>query len=145
MPRAVLADLEPGTMDAVRSSPQRDFFSPGTILFSTNRGTESLKITLCLDNLEQEITGQRDTTQKGRISSVFNDSEGAELMDSVLEVVRKEAEMCDMMQAFLVNILHSFFLSLSLIDVYEDQSQLGWRYWKWNGNSFDFQTERRVS
>lgn len=64
-----------------------------------------MKITLCLDNLVQGITGRRDTTQKERGWSVFADSEGLELIDSVLEVVRKEVEVCDMMQAFLVNIL----------------------------------------
>jgi len=54
VPRAVLVDLEPGTMDSVRSGPFGQIFY----------------------------------------------TEGAELVDSVLDVVRKEAESCDCLQGF---------------------------------------------
>eukprot|EP00439_Symbiodinium_sp_Y106_P072660 s1187_g13.t1 len=56
VPRAVLMDLEPGTMDSVRAGPFGQLFRHYT--------------------------------------------EGAELIDSVLDVVRKEAEGCDCLQGF---------------------------------------------
>ncbi|CAA6669939.1 unnamed protein product [Spirodela intermedia] len=59
VPRAVLMDLEPGTMDSVRSGPFGQVFRP--------------------DNFGHY-------------------TEGAELIDSVLDVVRKEAENCDCLQ-----------------------------------------------
>ena len=53
--------------------------------------------------MAQATTGQRDTTQKVSygvsIEYVINfDDAGAELVDSVLDVVRKEAESCDCLQ-----------------------------------------------
>uniref|UniRef100_A0A915DR47 Tubulin beta chain n=1 Tax=Ditylenchus dipsaci TaxID=166011 RepID=A0A915DR47_9BILA len=57
VPRAVLVDLEPGTMDSVRNSPYGQLFRP--------------------DNFVR-----------------------AELVDNVLDVVRKEAEGCDCLQGF---------------------------------------------
>ncbi|KAI8846628.1 Tubulin/FtsZ, GTPase domain-containing protein [Chytridium lagenaria] len=63
VPRAVLVDLEPGTMDSVRAGPFGQLFRPGHY------------------------------------------TEGAELVDSVLDVVRKEAESCDCLQGF--QITHS--------------------------------------
>eukprot|EP00069_Balaena_mysticetus_P010767 bmy_06911T0 len=59
VPRAVLVDLEPGTMDSVRSGPFGQIFRPDNFVF-----------------------------------------EGAELVDAVLDVVRKEAESCDCLQGF---------------------------------------------
>merc|ERR1711862_1037090 len=54
VPRAVLVDLEPGTMDSVRSGPYGQVFRPDNFV---------------LDSQEQEITGPRDTTQKALNSS----------------------------------------------------------------------------
>uniref|UniRef100_A0A0K3C9U5 Tubulin beta chain n=1 Tax=Rhodotorula toruloides TaxID=5286 RepID=A0A0K3C9U5_RHOTO len=61
VPRAVLVDLEPGTMDVIRAGPLGGLFRP--------------------DNMGHY-------------------TEGAELVDSVLDVVRKEAEGCDCLQGF---------------------------------------------
>ncbi|CAE7222109.1 BTU1 [Symbiodinium sp. KB8] len=66
VPRAVLMDLEPGTMDSVRAGPFGQLFRPDNFVFGQ--------------------TGAGNNWAKGRIA------EGAELIDSVLDVVRKEAE-----------------------------------------------------
>ena len=74
MPRAVLVDLEPGTMDSVRSGPFGQIFRPDNFVFGQS--------------------GAGNNWAKGHYT------EGAELVDSVLDVVRKEAEGCDCLQGF---------------------------------------------
>jgi tubulin beta len=76
VPRAVLMDLEPGTMDSVRSGPYGPIFRPDNFVFGQS--------------------GAGNNWAKGHYT------EGAELIDSVLDVVRKEAENCDCMQGFQV-------------------------------------------
>lgn len=78
VPRAVLIDLEPGTMDSVRSGPFGQIFRPDNFVFGQS--------------------GAGNNWAKGHYT------EGAELVDSVLDVVRKEAEGCDCLQVnFLIN------------------------------------------
>lgn len=72
VPRAILMDLEPGTMDSVRSGPYGQVFRPDNFVFGQ--------------------TGAGNNWAKGHYT------EGAELIDSVLDVVRKEAESCDCLQ-----------------------------------------------
>uniref|UniRef100_A0A804LBY6 Tubulin/FtsZ GTPase domain-containing protein n=1 Tax=Zea mays TaxID=4577 RepID=A0A804LBY6_MAIZE len=72
VPRAVLMDLEPGTMDSVRSGPYGHIFRPDNFVFGQS--------------------GAGNNWAKGHYT------EGAELIDSVLDVVRKEAENCDCLQ-----------------------------------------------
>jgi tubulin beta len=79
VPRAVLIDLEPGTMDAVRAGPFGQLFRPDNFVFGQS--------------------GAGNNWAKGHYT------EGAELVDSVLDVVRKEAEGCDSLQGF--QITHS--------------------------------------
>jgi len=79
VPRAILVDLEPGTMDAVKSGPFGALFRPDSFVFGQS--------------------GAGNNWAKGHYT------EGAELIDSVLEVVRKEAEGCDCLQGF--QICHS--------------------------------------
>jgi len=74
VPRAVLVDLEPGTMDSVRSGPYGAIFRPDNFVFGQS--------------------GAGNNWAKGHYT------EGAELVDSVLDVVRKEAEGCDCLQGF---------------------------------------------
>ncbi|OLP80309.1 Tubulin beta chain [Symbiodinium microadriaticum] len=74
VPRAVLMDLEPGTMDSVRAGPFGQLFRPDNFVFGQ--------------------TGAGNNWAKGHYT------EGAELIDSVLDVVRKEAEGCDCLQGF---------------------------------------------
>ncbi|KAI4825422.1 hypothetical protein KUCAC02_021102 [Chaenocephalus aceratus] len=74
VPRAVLVDLEPGTMDSVRSGPLGQIFRPDNFVFGQS--------------------GAGNNWAEGHYT------EGAELVDSVLDVVRKEAESCDCLQGF---------------------------------------------
>ncbi|KAF4379284.1 hypothetical protein F8388_013502 [Cannabis sativa] len=76
VPRAVLMDLEPGTMDSIRSGPYGEIFRPDNFVFGQS--------------------GAGNNWAKGHYT------EGAELIDSVLDVVRKEAENCDCLQGFQV-------------------------------------------
>uniref|UniRef100_A0A914UT90 Uncharacterized protein n=1 Tax=Plectus sambesii TaxID=2011161 RepID=A0A914UT90_9BILA len=74
VPRAVLVDLEPGTMDSVRAGPFGQLFRPDNFVFGQS--------------------GAGNNWAKGHYT------EGAELVDNVLDVVRKEAESCDCLQGF---------------------------------------------
>uniref|UniRef100_A0A183BTA7 Tubulin beta chain n=1 Tax=Globodera pallida TaxID=36090 RepID=A0A183BTA7_GLOPA len=74
VPRAVLVDLEPGTMDSVRAGPFGQLFRPDNFIFGQS--------------------GAGNNWAKGHYT------EGAELVDNVLDVVRKEAENCDCLQGF---------------------------------------------
>ncbi|KAH7567130.1 hypothetical protein JRO89_XS07G0021700 [Xanthoceras sorbifolium] len=74
VPRAVLMDLEPGTMDSIRSGPYGQIFRPDNFVFGQS--------------------GAGNNWAKGHYT------EGAELIDAVLDVVRKEAENCDCLQGF---------------------------------------------
>jgi len=80
VPRAILMDLEPGTMDSVRAGPFGQLFRPDNFVFGQ--------------------TGAGNNWAKGHYT------EGAELIDSVLDVVRKEAEGCDCLQGF--QLCHSW-------------------------------------
>ncbi|KAL4285381.1 hypothetical protein GQ457_16G024480 [Hibiscus cannabinus] len=76
VPRAVLMDLEPGTMDSIRTGPYGQIFRPDNFVFGQS--------------------GAGNNWAKGHYT------EGAELIDSVLDVVRKEAENCDCLQGILL-------------------------------------------
>jgi len=79
VPRAVLTDLEPGTMDAIRSGSYGQLFRPDNYVFGQS--------------------GAGNNWAKGHYT------EGAELVDSILDVIRKETETCDVLQGF--QITHS--------------------------------------
>ncbi|KAJ1076751.1 hypothetical protein K5549_010069 [Capra hircus] len=79
VPRAVLVDLEPGTMDSIRSSRVGALFQP--------------------DSFVHGNSGAGNNWAKGFYT------EGAELVDSVLDVMRAEAEGCDCLQGF--QLVHS--------------------------------------
>lgn len=93
VPRAILMDLEPGTMDSVRTGPYGQIFRPDNFVFGQS--------------------GAGNNWAKGHYT------EGAELIDAVLDVVRKEAENCDCLQGMLT--LHLCFwiviLNVFLIEV----------------------------
>ncbi|KAJ7069895.1 tubulin beta chain [Mycena amicta] len=76
VPRAVLVDLEPGTMGVIRSGPLGALFRPDNFVFGQS--------------------GAGNNWAKGYYT------EGAELVDSVLDVVRREAEGADSLQGFQV-------------------------------------------
>ncbi|KAA8901642.1 hypothetical protein DIURU_003170 [Diutina rugosa] len=79
VPRAVLVDLEPGTSDAIKQSKIANLFRPDNFIF-----------------------GQ---SSAGNVWAKGHYTEGAELVDSVLDIVRREAEGCDSLQGF--QITHS--------------------------------------
>merc|ERR1711871_1681127 len=66
VPRAILMDLEPGTMDSVRAGPFGQLFRPDNFVFGQS--------------------GAGNNWAKGHYT------EGAELVDSVLDVARKESD-----------------------------------------------------
>jgi len=74
VPRSVLVDLEPGVMDSIKAGPLGQLFRPDNYVFAQS--------------------GAGNNWAKGHYT------EGAELVDAVLDVVRKEAENCDCMQGF---------------------------------------------
>uniref|UniRef100_A0A915N6G2 Tubulin beta chain n=1 Tax=Meloidogyne javanica TaxID=6303 RepID=A0A915N6G2_MELJA len=74
VPRAILVDLEPGTMDSIKAGPDGQLFRPDNFVFGQS--------------------GAGNNWAKGHYT------EGAELVDNVLDVVRKEAEGCDCLQGF---------------------------------------------
>jgi len=76
VPRSIMVDLEPGTADAIRSSSFGKLFRPDNFVFGQN--------------------GAGNNWAKGHYT------EGAELIESVMEVVRKESEGCDCLQGFQV-------------------------------------------
>ncbi|KAH7429645.1 hypothetical protein KP509_09G060300 [Ceratopteris richardii] len=106
VPRSVLVDLEPGTMDSLRSSPYGQIFRPESFVFGS--------------------TGAGNNWAKGHYT------EGAELVDSVLDIVRRDAEACDCLQGF--QVCHSLgggtgsgmgtLLILKIRDEYPDRMML---------------------
>ncbi|KAJ7746284.1 beta-tubulin 2 [Mycena metata] len=79
VPRSLQIDLEAGVCDRVRSGPMGGLFSPETYLHGES--------------------GAGNNWAKGFYT------EGAELIDPILEVVRKQAEACDVLQGF--QVIHS--------------------------------------
>lgn len=67
-----MVDLEPGTLDTVRSGPYGQIFRPDNFVFGQG--------------------GAGNNWAKGHYT------EGAELADTTLDLVRKEAEGCDCLQ-----------------------------------------------
>merc|ERR1712038_2027802 len=103
IPRAVLVDLEPGTMDVIKASAIGPVFKPDYLLFGAN--------------------GAGNNWAKGHYT------EGAELVDGVLDKIRMAVEMCDAPQGF--QLMHSLgggtgsgmgtLLLLKIRDAYPDR------------------------
>lgn len=79
VPRSILTDLEPGTLDTIRSGPYGGLFRPDNFAFGT--------------------AGAGNNWAKGHYT------DGAELIDNIMEIVNKECELCDCLQGF--QIVHS--------------------------------------
>jgi len=79
IPRACVVDLEPGTVDVIKNSSLGNMFSPANLIFGAN--------------------GAGNNWAKGHYT------EGAELIERVLDVIRIENEQCDAPQGF--QLLHS--------------------------------------
>jgi len=103
VPRACLVDLEPGTVDVIKASPVGKLFKPDNFVFGAS--------------------GAGNNWAKGHYT------EGAELIEEALDVVRKEVENCDCPQGF--QICHSLgggtgsgmgtLVLLKLRDAYPDR------------------------
>jgi len=103
VPRAILVDLEPGTVDVIKASPVGTLFRPDNFIFGAS--------------------GAGNNWAKGFYT------EGAELIDSAVDVLRKEVECCDCPQGF--QICHSLgggtgsglgsLVLLKLRDAYPDR------------------------
>ncbi|KAI3379263.1 hypothetical protein SNEBB_003915 [Seison nebaliae] len=76
VPRAVMVDLEPGVINGIRSSQFANFFRP--------------------DNFIHGQSGAGNNWAKGFYT------EGVELLDEILDIVRHEVEICDCLQGFQV-------------------------------------------
>jgi len=74
VPRALLVDLEPGVLNDIKSGQLGSLFRPDNMIHGTN--------------------GAGNNWAKGHYT------EGSELVDQVLDVVRKEVESCDCLQGF---------------------------------------------
>lgn len=74
MPRATLVDLDPGLIDFVMAAPTGNLFRP--------------------ENIISSHTGAGNCWAKGFYSG------GAEIIDSSMEIIRKEAEKADGFQGF---------------------------------------------
>uniref|UniRef100_A0A7N5K651 Tubulin beta 1 class VI n=2 Tax=Ailuropoda melanoleuca TaxID=9646 RepID=A0A7N5K651_AILME len=79
VPRALLVDLEPGTMDSIRSGKLGALFHPDSFIYGNS--------------------GAGNNWAKGHYT------EGAELAESVLDAVRSASEACDCLQGF--QLVHS--------------------------------------
>jgi len=103
VPRAAIVDLEPGTSEMIKASPIGAMFKPDNFIFGAS--------------------GAGNNWAKGHYT------EGAEVIDEVLDVVRREAESCDCPQGF--QITHSLgggtgsglgtLLLLKIRDAYPDR------------------------
>lgn len=75
VPRSVLVDLEPGVLNSIRSCPNLGkLFSP--------------------DNYISAQSGAGNNWAKGYFS------DGAEVIEEVLDNIRSQVELCDRLQAF---------------------------------------------
>ena len=74
VPRALLVDSDSRTMDSIRTGPLANFFNKDNLIFGTS------------------------FRPGGNWAEIYMGS--AELLDSIVEVLRKETESCDRMQGF---------------------------------------------
>lgn len=76
VPRVAMVDLEPGVIDVIKASKRGKLFSPDSFVYGQS--------------------GAGNNWAKGHYT------EGAELVEQSLEVLRREAESCDVLQGFQV-------------------------------------------
>lgn len=74
VPRSVMVDLEPGVLDSVRAGTYGKLFNPDSFIFGQN--------------------GAGNNWAKGFYT------EGSEILDEALDVIRHEAERVDCLQGF---------------------------------------------
>ena len=101
--------MEPGTIDSTRSGTYGKLFKPDNFIYGDN--------------------GAGNNWAKGHYT------EGAEMVENVMDVIRKEAEACDLLQGF--QLTHS----LGGVDI--SKIKIGNRKRSWYSNNL--QSERAVS
>jgi len=74
VPRSVLVDLEPGVIDRIKTGEMKHLFNPGNYVWGTN--------------------GAGNNWAKGHYT------EGAEIVENVIDTIRREAENADCLQGF---------------------------------------------
>lgn len=77
VPRVAMVDLEPGVIDVIKASPRGKLFNPESFVYGQS--------------------GAGNNWAKGHYT------EGAELVEKSLDVIRREAETCDVLQGFQVS------------------------------------------
>jgi len=75
-PTSIMFDLEPGVLDVIRNGPRKDLYNPQSFVHAQS--------------------GAGNNWAKGHYT------EGAELIDEVMDATRKQAEDCDQLQGFQV-------------------------------------------
>ncbi|KAG2324315.1 hypothetical protein Bca52824_007043 [Brassica carinata] len=97
VPRAVLMDLEPGTMDSIRSGPYGQIFRPDNFVFGQS--------------------GAGNNWAKGHYT------EGAELIDAVLDVVRKELRTVTAFKVVSDTVVEPYNATLSVHQLVENADE----------------------
>ena len=77
VPRACLLDLEPGIIDVIKTSPMGSLLKPDNMCFGAS---------------------SYGSSNKSPIKMIH--TEGAELIDEFMYIIRREAEHCDSLQGF---------------------------------------------
>jgi tubulin beta len=137
VPRAILVDLEPGTMDAIRSGPYGSLFRPDNFVFGQSgagnnwaKGRKSPTLffffakqehfwSTCFRRVHSTLQFLPLLFASFLLTTLPIDyTEGAELVDAVLDVVRKEAEATDALQGMLSRTVTSVTILLIYHVVY---------------------------
>ena len=118
VPHAILVDLEPGTMDAIRSGAFGGLFHPDNFVFGQSgagnnwaKGRKSRTLFFReAGTFLEHVFSDASISQSSHFFGGFllikpsiDYAEGAELVDAVLDVVRKEAEGMDTLQGKLLS------------------------------------------
>ena len=129
VPRAAIVDLEPGTSEMIKASPIGNMFKPDNFIFGASGAGNNWFASRAIS-----LLGALDIDSACRCLCVCFQGqgslhEGAEVVDEVLDVVRREAESCDCPQGF--QITHSLgggtgsglgtLLLLKIRDAYPDR------------------------
>ena len=130
----MLVDLEPGTMNSVRGSPYGNLFRPDNVVFGLHFLSEFFINFL-------KFVGQWGA---GNNWAKGHYTEGAELVDQVLDVVRHESEKADCLQVRLS--WHSGLKVLNFLPFLglPTDALARRRHWLWHGNPANQQDTRGV-